>query len=101
MTVKELIKALKMFNPEKEVHPNDFHKGLDDIGVVKEVAEGHIEILPMSYGKNYFEHEVFAKWLITEGWYFGELMELWYQDEEEISSKGKTFDEVIKEFKNI
>ena len=54
MTVNGLINALKLYDPKLIVKINDFHKGLDDIGVIKEVAEGHIEILLLSYGKDYF-----------------------------------------------
>lgn len=55
MTIRELIRALEIYDSEKEVKLNDFHKGLDDIGVIKEVAEGHVEITRMGYGKEYFE----------------------------------------------
>lgn len=100
MKVKELIKALRLYDQKMIVKINDLHKGLDDVGVVKEVADGHIEILPMSYGKDYFENEDFAKWLTSEGWFFSELTELWYREyEQTLGIKGKTFDEILKEFK--
>lgn len=43
--------------------------------------------------------EDFAKWLTKDMWYYGELMGLWYQEKEEEFSRGKTFDDVMKEFK--
>lgn len=55
MTVKELIKALRLYDPKMIVKINEFHKGLDDIGVIKEVSGGYVEILPFSFGKDYFE----------------------------------------------
>lgn len=44
--------------------------------------------------------EDFCKWLTREMYYFGELTEDWYK-EGDMEDEGKTFDELIKEFKNI
>ena len=43
--------------------------------------------------------EDFCKWLTKEMYYFGELTEMWYKEDEHWD-KGKTFDELIEEYKN-
>lgn len=43
--------------------------------------------------------EDFVKWIQSEGYHFGELTELWYKDDS--FDVGKTFDELIREFKDL
>ena len=46
--------------------------------------------------------EDFAKWLTSEGWCFNEIAKLWYREyEQTLGIKGKTFDEVVREFKEL
>jgi len=93
MNTKESVNVLKAHNEWRRGHGNDMPHGPATIGEAIDTMIAEVE------NPRYFAKDVqsFFSWADNNGWYYGKLTELWYNDEEEF--EGLTIEEILKIWK--
>ena len=92
MKPSDAIMVLKKHNDNKRGYPVE----IPDIRVLVEAIDTVVaELEKPRYSAK--DMESFHSWANDNGWSYGELTELWYNDEEEI--EGSTIEDVVKLWK--
>lgn len=92
MNTKEAVNVLKSHNEWRRGHVEDMPHGPATIGEAIDTVVAEVE-KPRYSAKDV---QSFFSWADNNGWSYGELTELWYNDEEEI--EGFTIEDVIEKW---